>query len=483
MIDKKLTLVLIFLFLNYGLQLEAKVLFAQDDLAQLKDAYFTENRYSEFVDYLKNLKKEAPHPEASYYIALSRYKQLGYLEETQNWEEYFNLGEVYRQELIRQAQEAIRLTSSKGGPLFVYANCLLWQYHKDMQDEHQESALADLLNAVRQYSDSADADLYVTKYVADRLSAYGDRINSQKVYGTYLDKLLASLEENQEEKLISLAKELAYRENAVVDPLFAEEVFKKIDEINPELALDESTQYLRAYNLEKIKQYRDAFRQYRILTDNYLQSPHYAEAFFKMGAISAYIMRDIPFAQACFTQLLKESSGNQQVLASLYQLGLIAQYQEEFDKSREYYHALLEKSREAFCGGDLVNATELRLKEIDENRALEFNLRTFMDASLKKEDEGEFLSPNVDIKVQHFKLSPNQDVRISSYALTAESGCIPVNLEYLWSGELGSAQPQNYQDDFVTNYTCTGTKLIQLVVVTPSGILDRTLVFLDLEVE
>jgi TolA-binding protein len=481
MIDRKSTLVLIFLFLNYCLQLEAKVLFAQVDLAQLKETYFTENRYSEFVDYLKNLKKEASYPEASYYIALSRYKQLRYLEETQNWEEYFNLGEAYRQELISQAREVIGSTSSKGGCLFVYANCLLWQYHKDMQDEYQESALADLLNAIRQYSDSADADLSVTKYVADRLSAYGDRINSQRVYSIYLDKLLASLEENQEERLISLAEELAYRENAMVDPFFAEEVFKKIDEINPDLVLDESTQYLRAYNLEKIKQYKDAFRQYRILTDSYLQSPHYAEAIFKMGVISAYIMRDIPSAQACFAQLLKESPVKQQALAGFYQLGLIAQYQGEFDKSREYYNALLEKSIETLCGGDLVNAAELRLKEIDENRALEFNLRTFMDASLKKDNEGGFLSPNVDIKVQHFKLNPNHDVRISSYALTAESGCMPLNLEYLWSGELGSAQPRNYQDDFATHYTCPGTKLIQLVVVTPSGILDRSLVFLDVE--
>jgi hypothetical protein len=42
-----------------------------EDLARLKESYFNQHKYSEFVDYLKNLKQDDPLPEVSYYIALS----------------------------------------------------------------------------------------------------------------------------------------------------------------------------------------------------------------------------------------------------------------------------------------------------------------------------------------------------------------------------------------------------------------------------
>ena len=326
----------------------------------------------------------------------------------------------------------------------------------------------------------ADVDLSAVKYVADTLFSYGDRLNSSKVYDIYLSGLATSLEEDREAKLISLAKQLAYRDNSVVNPFFAEEVFKKVNELNPDLILDEQTQYLRAYNLEKIKQYKEAYPQFQILVQNYPQSVHYAEAIFKMGVISAYILQDIPAAQAYFIKLTESSSPNPQVFASLYQLGLISQYHGDISKARDYYNTLLERSQGITFCEDLVSKAGVRLKEIGENRPLEFNLKTFMDASFKG-TEGIVYSPNinVDIKAQYFNLVPNQDVQVSSFALPLESGCMPVSLEYLWSGDLASASLEDSQDSFVTHYIHPGTKLIQLSVVTPSGVLGYNLLFLD----
>ena len=95
------------------------ICFAQEDLAQLKDSYFNQHKYSEFVDYLKGIRKDTPTPEASYYIALSRYKQLRYLGEAQKWEEYFKQGEEYRQEFTQEAFNALKLASKKD-PLFIF---------------------------------------------------------------------------------------------------------------------------------------------------------------------------------------------------------------------------------------------------------------------------------------------------------------------------------------------------------------------------
>ena len=475
--------------------LETEFLTGQEDLEQLKESYFRENRYSEFVDYLKGTRKANP-AQVSYYIALSRYEGLRYLEETQNWEEYFNRGNEYRQEFIKEALNAIKL-SSTNEPLFLYAKCLLWQFHKDMQDEQVEAALKDLLFAVEQYSGSSSKDLSrpfydeasdwgkkgrdlsAIKYVADKLSSYAERLNSQRVYNLYLERLIASLQEDKEFQLVSLAKQLVYRDNEITNLFFAEEVFKKIDQLNPDFILDEQTQYLRAYNLEKIKQYKDAYLQYQTLVQSYPQTSYYAEALFKMGVISAYVLKDISGACDYFTKLTKGSFlKSPQVFASFYQLGLISQYQGDISKAKEYYNALLDKKEAvAFCA-DLISMAKARLQEIEASQPLEFNLKTFMDAALK-ENEGVVTLTPVDIKAQYFKLTVNQDVEVSASAFPLESGCMPVNLEYLWSGELGSAEPGNDQCSFTTHYAYPGTKLIGLAVISPSGILGHSLVFLD----
>jgi TolA-binding protein len=459
---------------NFQLQITDYEASAQVDLQQLKQNYFSQHKYSEFVDYLKSIREQNP-AKASYYIALSRYEQLRYLEETQNWEEYFNRGEDYRREFNREAYKALEL-ASEGNPVSIYARCLLWQFHSDMQDEQQEEALRDLLSVVKQYSELPDADLTAIKFVADKLSNYGERIDSQKVYKIYLERMIATLSENKESNLISLAKELAFSEDGRGNPFFAEEVFKKLEGISPDFILDEQTQYLRAYNLEKSKQYEDAYRQYRILADNYPRTSHYKEALFKMGVICAYVLTDIPAAFDYFKELIQSLPQDWHAISALYQLGLISQYQGDISSAQRYYSSLVEKAEQASCCNDLVNRALARLKEIEQGQALEFNLNSFMDV-LK---QGDVRMPNIDITAQHFKLTPQQEVRISSFVLPAESGCFPVNLEYFWSGDLGSATPGSGQGSFVTYYSHPGTKkLIQLTVIAPSGVLGRDFIFLN----
>jgi hypothetical protein len=54
-----------------------------------------------------------------------------------------------------------------------------------------------------------------------------------------------------------------------------------------------------------------------------------------------------------------------------------------------------------------------------------------------------------------------------------------VELQYLWSGHLGENKPSTSQSSFETSYTTAGTKEINLVVVSPTGVIDRTLDMVD----
>lgn len=451
----------------------ASVSFAQspletesNDLAQLKKSYFEKHRYSEFVDYLKDLK--GSDLEVSYYIALSSYEQLKYLEEAQIWDEYFAQGNALRQQLLEEVERAKNLASIES-PFYLYIRCLLWCFYDDMYDPQKEETLSDLIEATEEYAASTE-ELSPLKVIAEKLADHGKTIWSARIYKLYLERLITQDLENKEERLISLAKEIIKRR-----PFFAEEIFRTVEELNPEYILGEETQYLRAHNLEKVKDYQGAKQHYEVLLKNYPKGKYNPGALFKIGVISLYVLNDALSSQNAFNQVIEFYPSAAQALSSLYQLGLFFQYKTETEKAKEYYSLLLEKSSET-PAEVLVAQTNQRLKEIEEGEPLEFNLKTFLDACFKKELTG----IRVSIEPTTFLPISDEKVNISAYAIGLETGCLPVNLEYLWSGSLPLAVLDT-QETISSVYGHRGTKVIQVVVISPAGIEDRNFIFLDVE--
>ena len=56
-----------------------------------------------------------------------------------------------------------------------------------------------------------------------------------------------------------------------------------------------------------------------------------------------------------------------------------------------------------------------------------------------------------------------------------------VDVQYLWSGHLGRDKTVESAASFSADYAHTGTKEIQLVVVSAAGILDRGFDLVDIE--
>jgi hypothetical protein len=54
-----------------------------------------------------------------------------------------------------------------------------------------------------------------------------------------------------------------------------------------------------------------------------------------------------------------------------------------------------------------------------------------------------------------------------------------VELQYLWSGDLGGANPGVEMSNFQGAYADPGTKVINIVLVSPAGIIDRTFTMVD----
>ncbi len=481
---------------------------------ELKDSYFQENKYSELVKFLESLsqQKNTLEPFVNYYTALARYYQLKHLEKTQDWDEYFSQGKNYRDQITTSIQKTLDSTNAKDA-LNIYSRLLLWQFHKDQQDAFVESSLSDLMNAISGYAKDTQ-DIKPIKEAADKLLSYRERGKSKEVYQIYVQKLVGSVKEDKElesialefykegnlelsetvydvyieritktypkEKLIpiliNIARDFSYKDEGQKDASYAEKIFKKIEETGTKDAFAEELTYLRAFNAEKMKDYPKAGDLYLDLLQRYPQTNYTDEAGFKVGIISTYILRDIKTGRDYFEKLAQEETLSPQVISSLYQLGLLSQWENDLVTAKDYYNKLVEKAGNDFI--ETVTLAKQRLKEITKSKPIEYNLKTFLDVSLKVENPA-FETARVDLNSSRYRIKKDESTNISCTPYNVESGCMQVEIQYLWSGDLGTAKPPLEKSEFNTTYAQSGTKVINLVIVSPSGILDRSIEIVD----
>ena len=497
---------------------------------ELSGLHFKENKYNEFVEFLKSLsqQKEALGPFVDYYTALARYYQIKHLEETQEWDEYFSQGNNYRDQITAAAGETIDSTNPKDA-LNIYSRLLLWQFHKGQQDAFAEPSLSDLMQAISEYAEDAK-DLKPVREAADKLLAHGEKGKSKELYRTYVNKLTGSVKEDKgledialgfykegklelseavydvyigriaktypKEKLIpiliNIARNFSEQDEGKKDAYYAEKLFNKIEEIGTKDAFDEQLSYLRAFNSEKIKEYPRAKDFYLDLLQRYPETKYADEAYFKAGIISTYVLRDIKTGRDYFEKLAQKEILSPQVISGLYQLGLLSQWENDLAGARDYYNSLIKKAgpvrnteslggENKISNGDFTETVALaqeRLKEITESKPIGYNLKTFLDASLKEENPA-FTAGLADLNSSRYRLKKNESTDIRCVPYTVESGCMQVEIQYLWSGDLGSAKPPLEKSEFNTTYVQRGTKEINLVVVSPSGVLDRSIELVD----
>lgn len=456
--------------------------------------------------------KDIKELEENYRAALSRYQQLKYLEETKNWDEYFAKGNDYRDEIVSKARE-VSLAADKDNPLRVYSRMLLYSFHKDQQDTFTEEALSDLMSSVLDYA-KLNKNIVPIKEAADKLLSYDEKAKAKELYKIYAKELVSSdikdealkeaadgfykngnleLAENiygiyiekiskkiPKDKFIlelkSIALAFAYKDSGSKDMPYAESIFKKIENEGGLEAFDEELIYLRGFNLEKNKEYRQAKDVYLLLLQKYPDSKYVDELTYKTGIIFTYILRDLKAGREYFDKLADKKSTIPHSLASLYQLGLLKQWEGDLALAKGYYKKLIEKSEGH--PSDTLEMAQERLRESEEGAAMEYNLKTFMDVSLK-EASADFDMSKIDLRSNIYYPKPGEEANVKSSVYLASSGCFNVELQYLWSGSLGDAKPNTKQSEFKTLYNNQGTKMIGLVLVSPSGITDYTLDLID----
>ncbi len=479
-----------------------------------KIKYFKDNQYSEFIDFLDKYKIADKFNKSciNYYKALARYTQLNYLEEKQSWDDYFANGNNYREQIIDGLNKAIAQTNTSDG-LRSKSRLLVWQFHRGQQDAFYDQALIDLVSDLKAYA-GASKDTALVKSIADSLLLNGEKASARELYKLYVDSLLKEKMTNLELKTIAagfykeknlelaqtvydlyiqkartsleldkfvaelfeIASLFVYKPTGLYDLAYAEKIYALIEASGQKDVFNQETIYLRAFNLEKMDAYKDAQKFYLQLTQAYPDTKHFQEATYKIAMINAYVLANIGEAQRYFQILAAQTVSSPHVISSLYQLGLLSQWQGDLVKASSYYKLLLKNAQDKYAA--IAARSRERIKEIQENKPLSYNLKMFLDLSLSNESTVMEMN-KAELRLASYILEKNQNNTVSVLVNMPQSGCNQVELQYLWSGDLGGANPKVTESNFGCAYADSGTKEINIVIISPAGTVDRSFTMAD----
>lgn len=491
----------------------------EESLILLEDVtnfYLSKHQYSQLADFLRKLgKTKVPLCQlpVAYFVGLCRLNQLRYLEETQNWQEYFDLGNSYRQELFLETEKMVELCPESKFALL--AQSLNWLQHKNQGDGLADGALNKLMAMVNSYSMNSDIDIEALRETADYLSLGEEKGLSKTTYALYAKRL--TQEETSIDRLLSVA-EGAFREGNLplsevvydryielaknslskddlsnelisiarqfvtagpkegIDPQYAERVFGMLKDCCGAGYFTEELQYLRAYNLERMKDYKKSVIEYALLAGNFPQSARIDEAEFKLGIIYTYILGQKQKGLDYWQRAIERNSSLEYSLEALYHKSLISHYAGNLKEAADGYVKILELIAERKDFQNLSERVLERQKEIRESKTIEHNLNTFFDIALKQP----LSSQSTSLLAAPFKASQDEEVKFSSQQLVFDTGCFSPEFTFLWSGDLGSIKPIPTKGEFATTYKTKGTKVVNLSVLTPDGSVSGAIEMVDI---
>jgi len=489
----------------------------QPQLEELLAVYAKDSRFNEFRDYLETLEKDKRFKDAAliyYYKTLTRFNQMRFLEENQMWEELFSKKNSYILDIDSNLEKAKKLSEKTDG-LSLRLKFLEWSLAK-YREQPTINILEELFNLAQEFS-QAQGDHQAIKDIADALYEKEEINYGKKLYSIYVsgiaetdisqaelkkladnflkeDKvdLAASLYDIYLEKIISSpeGEHMAIREMVAIaeifahsgwqeglDPFYAEKVYAKIESLfGKEVYSD--WQYKRAYNLERSKEYEACLSEYSKLLNNFPKFKQKDRVYFRLGVIHAYIFNKIDKAREYLSKVIKDYPDSPDYINSLYNLGLLSQWQQDTEKAMKYYVNILEATKDVKIKPEIADLANARINEIVEEKDMEYNLRMFLEATLEKRESKKYI--HLDLFAKSAKGYLNQTVKFQTNSYFLNTGCLQQDFTYLWSGQLGNNQNPFNELEFQTRYEDIGTKVVNVALVSPAGIVDGTIEITDI---
>ncbi|MFH1691544.1 MAG: tetratricopeptide repeat protein [Candidatus Omnitrophota bacterium] len=473
------------------------------------DEYVARHDYDGLYTRLEKLLKERAGQAAEiyYFMALTRQDEIAYWKQTKNWEDIYDKSPAYQKEISGNLVKALNAAKDDVG-LTLRIKYLKWRFAREGDSEAAAGFFNDLINTAKEKAEDIQA-ANIVKAISDELSTLEDKNLSRRLYDVFLEKL-AQLNFSAEQ-LKAMAEEFLSQANAylaktvlelyldqikddaalaselvlaadkfatkdsgeALDPLYAEALYHKAFELAGPGVFSASFQYRRAFNLERLKEYDQAFTEYQNLLSNYADYEFKQEIYFRLGVLAAYAKKDIDLACGYFLKLTQEYPQDVQSLSAFYQLGLLNQWQGKKEIAEGFYDNLMSAASSMkldFEKNEIVSLAQDRIKEIQENKEIKYPLKLFLSGIfvIGQPEVVGFLS--VDVTAQPPNENADVPVKLVVTTSTPETGCMVPTYSYEWSGESGRLVNIPNTFDLKTEYANPGIKLVQVAVVGPQGV-------------
>ncbi|GEM_PF-896985 len=474
--------------------------------------YVGGGKFDELIAYLDSLLKKGFErlPDVYFYRAYARQAQLDSWKKTKNWEGVYDQGAQLKTAMEKDLAKAEKFVSNRQDMALRIAY-LRWL----IASQDDPEAAAGLFNDVVNKAQGALAQpetMVLVKEMADSLASYEDKNLSRRLYEVYAAALKSSHPEPEElrkaglafvgQKNIYLAKTLfegyleqfagnpevlaketvlvadkfaAHGHEEALDPVYAEDLYKKAFDLAGQKAFAAPSQYTRAFNLERIKDFEGALREYGKVLSDYPDFPDQAGVEFRIGVLSAYAAKDIKGAKASFEHIKTAYPGDRLALSALYQSGLLSQWEGQLDAAKVYYEELITAATSQGADmekDELVLLCRERLQEIEEKKPMKYALRLFFEGIFGRAADGKTqdMSLNVDLTGRPAKAPVDDDIVFSVTTSNPVTGCMTPVYAYEWSGETGAVANIPNSATLTTSYDTQGIKVAHVAVVGNNGL-------------
>ncbi len=488
--NKSLKKILIFVGL-FCLFINCFVLFAPQnafsfELKSQAEDFLRQERFADLLDFLDILKMENRQDIADvqieYYSVLAKSKYLDYLEQKEDWENYYNHVDLFNAEIIKSAEDFVGKHPASLETIDM--QYLAWRaYIRDEETASAEEAFNKLIEVVITYTEE-NADTAVFQEIAKRLSNEGKVRQLNKLFKSYKEFLAENAGSDSIERLGVIAEGYLKKdkiETAIViyehyidlvlrqyskakvqlvlnelgnkfrhhgfvpakDADFAEKIYKLFTQKFGRDSLSEEALFARGYNLESLNIYDRALEEYKYFVKKFPKSVFLPEVYTRIAVINLYSFGQIGLSLRFFQKVADEFSDSFYAPFCAYNAAMLLQWQSEDEPASRFYSVLFPS------GGLFSEAAKDRLNEIKNKEKMGEDLRYVLEY-LAGTEESSTIMMTLESRPQ--RAFAGEQVIWSATAQDFSSGTVQPSFTYEWTGDTGSNDDPGNTAGFSTTY-------------------------------
>ena len=470
------------------------------DLKSQAEDFLRQERFVDLLDFLDILRMEKRQDidnlQIEYFAVIAKSKYLDYLEGKEDWQNYYNLADIFNGEIIKSAKDLVGNYSASLETIEI--QYLAWKaYARNEETAAAEEAFNKLIEIVIAYTEKS-GDTAVFQEIAERISDEGRVRQLSKLFDSYKEFLSKNAGSDSIENLGALAQGYLAKskiETAIViyehyidlvleqypqvkaqlalselankfrhhgfsrakDADFAEKIYGLITRKFGNDALSEEDLFARGYNLEVMNLYDRAQEEYKYFTKKFSESVYLPEVYTRLALINLYSIGKTGMSLQFFQKVADEFQDSFYAPFCTYNAAMILQWNSENDQANGLYSKLVA------LGGPYSEAAKDRLNEIKNGAKLNDDLRYVLEHSDGTEESSAIV---MTLQSRPQRAFAEEQVMWSATAQDFSSGTVQPSFTYEWFGDTGS----NIDPGNVLKFSTTYNEVIPHVACFSAGV-------------